>query len=108
MMTNAALEKKSSQRYAQQRYRLLQNSQAKRHKSNIYYNKEKIMTLDQAHKIVLSYADAVGNDDWKTAIARIEEARADSVFDAAFKDDSTTTRAAAYYYFNEGRKNASN
>jgi hypothetical protein len=108
MTTNAALEKKSSQRYAQQRYILLQNSQAKRHKSNVYYNKEKIMTLDQAHKIVLSYADAVGNDDWKTAIARIEEAQVEAAFNAAYNEDSTVSRGNALYYFNEGRKYATN
>jgi hypothetical protein len=64
------------------------------------------MTLDEAHKIILSYGSDVGNDDWQEAIARIKEARAEEDFNKVFGEDSTVSRANALYYFNAGREYA--
>jgi hypothetical protein len=64
------------------------------------------MTLDQAHKTILSYGSDVGNDDWQQAIERIKEARAEEAFDQAFGADATVSRANALYYFNAGREYA--
>jgi hypothetical protein len=60
------------------------------------------MTLDHAHKIILSYGSDVGNDDWKEAIERIKVARQDEAFDKAFEGDQTVSRNNAKYYFEKG------
>jgi hypothetical protein len=60
------------------------------------------MTLDQAHKTILSYTTAVGNDDWLEAIAQIKLARLEAAFDEEYADDRTVSREHARFYFNKG------
>jgi hypothetical protein len=60
------------------------------------------MTLDQAHKIILSYKNTAGDDDWQEAIARIKSARQDAAFEDAYAEDGTVSRGHAKYYFDKG------
>jgi hypothetical protein len=60
------------------------------------------MTLDQAHKTILSYGSDIGNDDWLEAIARIKEARLEAAFEKVFEGDQTVSRNNAKYYFDKG------
>jgi hypothetical protein len=60
------------------------------------------MTLDEAHKIVLSYPTTNRNDDWLEAIAQIKEARLDAAFEKVFEDDQAVSRGNAKYYFDKG------
>jgi hypothetical protein len=60
------------------------------------------MTLDQAHKIILSYGSDIGNDDWKEAIQRIKDARQGEAFDKVFEGDQAVSRNNAKYYFDKG------
>jgi hypothetical protein len=66
------------------------------------------MTLDQAHKTILSYHSAVGNDDWLEAIARIKLARLEVAFEMVFEGDRTVSRGNAKYYFDKGVEYATN
>jgi hypothetical protein len=66
------------------------------------------MTLDEAHKILLSYPTTNRNDDWLEAIARIKLARLEVAFEMVFEDDQTVSRGNAKYYFDKGVEYATN
>jgi hypothetical protein len=60
------------------------------------------MTLDEAHKIILSYPIANRNNDWLEAIARIKKAHLWAAFEKAFEGDQAVPEITAKYYFDKG------